>query len=172
MTPLDTAALYDAHAGFVWRLLLRLGTPREEVEDAVQEVFLTLHRRGSDFRHASSVRTFIAGIAVRVAKDQRRRHRRAAQKLSRLADEPTREPNNPHVSAEAAQAFALAVSLLEQLDEDQRTVFVLTEWEGLKGVEIAEITGANLNTVNSRLRRAREHFNALVATLKKKEALP
>ncbi len=172
MTPLDTAALYDEHVDFVWRMLLRLGVETSNVEDATQEVFLVAHRRRGEFKHASSVRTWLTGIAVRVAKDHRRGARRSEQRVTRLASEPEPPSVDPHRRAEVAQAFALANSLLSQLDEDQRAVFVLTEWEGLRAVEIAEIIGSNVNTVNSRLRRAREHFNELVAALKKKEALP
>lgn len=159
---LDTAALYDAHVDFVWRLLTRLGVHRDAVEDATQEVFLTVHRRRAEFRNASSVRTWLGGIAVHVAKDHRRRANRHAKRVELADRQLTREPKTPHESAESAQALKLALQLLEELDEDQRTVFVLAEFEELTAQEIAEMTDTNSNTVSSRLRLARKHFNELV----------
>ena len=53
--------------------------------------------------------------------------------------------------------------LLDALDEEQREVFVLAEFEGMTVPEIADATGENLNTLYTRLRTARQRFNALVA---------
>lgn len=159
---LDTAALYDAHVDFVWRLLTRLGVHRDAVEDATQEVFLTVHRRRDEFRNASSVRTWLGGIAVHVAKDHRRSTSRHAKRVELADQQLTRETKSPHESAESAQALKLALQLLEALDEDQRTVFVLAEFEELTAQEISEMTDTNPNTVSSRLRLARKHFNELV----------
>lgn len=159
-TALDVGALYDAHVDFVWRMLERLGVPPANLEDATQEVFLIVHRRRADFRHASSVRTWLGGIAIRVAKDFRRAvtRRGAIVDLERALAVGHAE-TGPHDAAVASQAMNLMQRLLETLDDDQRTVFVLTELEELTAVEIAEITGANVNTVSSRLRLARKHFN-------------
>jgi RNA polymerase sigma-70 factor (ECF subfamily) len=55
--------------------------------------------------------------------------------------------------------------LLEQLDESQRTAFVLVEFQGLTAPEVAEITESNVNTVSTRLRAARRRINELVAAL-------
>ena len=53
-------------------------------------------------------------------------------------------------------------SLLAHLDAEKREVFVLAEIEELSSVEIAEILGANLNTIYSRLRVARQEFERAV----------
>ena len=63
--------------------------------------------------------------------------------------------------------MSLAMRLLDQLDAAQREVFVLAEFEQHTAPEIAELTGAPLNTVYSRLRLGRAHFNELVATSEK-----
>jgi RNA polymerase sigma-70 factor, ECF subfamily len=165
----NIADLYEEHVDFVWRMATRLGVPAAQLEDAVQEVFLVLHRRREEFRHASSVRTWIGGIVVRVAQDVRRSGARHVKKLNELELVPTPEARDPHDAAEDAQSLARALRLLEQLDEDQRIVFVLTELEELSAREIAEIIGSNPNTVASRLRLARRHFDALVAAEQAKE---
>lgn len=166
---LDAAALYDEHVDYIWRLLTRLGVHRDAVEDAVQDVFLTVHRRRSEFRHASSLRTWLGGIAVHVARDHRRNTSRHQRRTELVDREHQRETKSPHESAENAQALKLALQLLEELDDDQRTVFVLTEFEELSAQEIAEMTDTNSNTVSSRLRLARKHFNELVVAYRHEE---
>ena len=74
--PLDLVALYDAHAARVWRTALALGVERVDLDDAVQDVFMVLHRRADDFAGRSAVTTWIYGITRRVAADYRRRARR------------------------------------------------------------------------------------------------
>jgi RNA polymerase sigma-70 factor (ECF subfamily) len=65
--------LFDLHAAFVWRVLARHGVPRRELEDGCQEVFLVLYRRAAELDGRSSLRTWLYGVAVRVALGMRRR---------------------------------------------------------------------------------------------------
>jgi RNA polymerase sigma-70 factor (ECF subfamily) len=70
------------------------------------------------------------------------------------------------VAAEAVErkaALELLDALLEKMSEDQREVFLLHEIERMSGAEIAEVTGANENTVWTRLRAARRVFQEGVA---------
>lgn len=166
---MNVAELYEQHVDFVWRMALRLGVPAAQLEDVVQEVFLVLHRRRDEFRAASSVRTWIGGIVIRVARDFRRQGARQARRHEQLELVTPLEPRDAHEALEAAEALAVALRLLEQLDEDQRIVFVLTEFEELSAREIAEMTGTNPNTVASRLRLARRRFDELVVAEKQKE---
>ena len=55
--------------------------------------------------------------------------------------------------------------VLEQMDSDLRTVFVLYEFEDLSMAEIAEVVAIPRGTVASRLRRAREDFRERVRAL-------
>ena len=59
----------------------------------------------------------------------------------------------------------LVDAAVDKLPEHHRTVFVLREMEGKTYEEIADITGANLGTVKSRLNRARNSFAQLIAPL-------
>ena len=78
-------AVYRENFSTVWRGLRRLGVPERSLEDAAQDVFLIVHRRANDFEGRSSVRTWIYGIAVRVAKDYRRAEARHSQRVEQLA---------------------------------------------------------------------------------------
>ncbi len=159
------ADLYDAHASFVFRVVLRLGVGRDAVEDVVQEIFLVVHRRLEEFEQRSKIRTWIYGIAVRVARTYRRtlarkhlnpENGREELESHVLADDATRAPD---AVLEKAQAAELVVTILEELDDELREVFVLAELEEMTAIEMGEVLGVSANTVASRLRLARRDFD-------------
>lgn len=168
--PLTVEALYDAHFDDVWRVLRRLGFRQPGIDDAVQDVFLVAHRRLPEFERRSSTRTWLIGIALRVAKDHRRTHARKGVALDPLPEElPDRSSASPLDAAEKAEAARFLDQFLESLDEEKREAFVLAELEQLTAPEIAELVGANVNTVYSRLRNARERFERAIARRRAEE---
>lgn len=152
----DLEALYREHHGFVWRTLYHFGLRDEQVNDATQEVFITVHRRLGTFDGRTSVKNWLYGIVRRVASDHRKKNQRVRARL-RLVPPPEQDTRQPSMHDRAA-AVDLVTQLLETLDEPKREVFVLAEVEGMTAPEIAQAIGANLNTVYSRLRAARLHF--------------
>jgi RNA polymerase sigma-70 factor (ECF subfamily) len=160
-------AIYDGYVDFVWRSLWRLGVPQENLEDAVQDVFLVVLRRLGDFEGRSAVRTWLFGIAIRIAKDHRRSQRRKGPHDpldDRLADASA----DPRANTERAEALQVLSQLLDALDDDKRAVFVMSEIEQMSVPEMAEALGANPNTIYSRLRVAREEFDRAVARYRRR----
>jgi RNA polymerase sigma-70 factor, ECF subfamily len=159
----DLAAVYAEHHGFVWRVLLGLGVPRNAVEDATQDVFLVLHRRRAELEDRGTTRGLLFGIARRIAP----RHRRVQPNRDalRLVAEPM-APRAPDESVARRQAAELVTVVLDGLDEDKRMVFVLADIEGLSMPEIAGLLGLKLNTAYSRLRLARHEFHRRVERLR------
>jgi RNA polymerase sigma-70 factor (ECF subfamily) len=143
---------------FVWKTLRRLGVPVRGLEDATQEVFLIALRKLGEFEGRSSLRTWLFGIALHVAQ-------RSVGAARRDRSEPLPDAlvDVAGLSQEQAVARREAVetlyAALDQLDHEQRVVFVLAELEELTAPEIAQITGAALGTVYSRLRAARRTFD-------------
>ena len=158
----DFDSLYDEHVDGVWRLLMRLGVPQSGLEDATQEVFLIAHRRRSTFRGDSTVKTWMGGIAVRVAKDVRRAlaRRGTAEALEHHPQLTGAVPLDERIAQR--QVLAQVLALLDLLEHDHRVVLVFADFEGLTAPEIVAVTGLNLNTVYTRLRAARHRFNELV----------
>jgi RNA polymerase sigma-70 factor (ECF subfamily) len=155
------SAIYREHFPYVWAVLRRLGTPDEDLEDLVQETFVVVHRRWDDFEGRSSVRTWLYGIALRVFwNDRRRRASRPHADPSALGTIDAGGLHDPEDFTARRQANALLHQLLSNLDDDKRTVFVLSELEGMTAPAIAEVTGAPTRTVYSRLRAARDRFSA------------
>lgn len=152
---MDPATLFREHAPYVWRALRRLGVHEADVEDVCQEVFLVVLRRQGDFEGRSSVRTWIYGIAVRVASDYRRSARVRREVLT--AEVPEGSQGAPQHEALALRESAAALDrLLDMLDEGKRAVFVLYEIEQLTIGQVAEAVGCPLQTAYSRLLAARK----------------
>jgi RNA polymerase sigma-70 factor (ECF subfamily) len=162
------AELFDAHFIFVWRTARRLGIPESSLDDVVQETFMVAYRRREEFEGRSSVKTWLFGIAFNVVRAHRREvglkypaalHAEQRADPGELAD----GADGPHESAARREAARFVDRFLENLNEDQRDVFVLAELEQLSAPEIATVVGAPLNTVYSRLRLARAEFARAVA---------
>jgi RNA polymerase sigma-70 factor, ECF subfamily len=153
----DLEAVYREYQGFVWRMLHHLGLRGASVDDAVQEVFVVVHRRLATFDGRTSIKNWLYGITRRVASDHRKQGQRRAAWLQLVPPPPASGGESPLV--EHAAAAELVAQLLDGLDEDKRLVFVMAELEGMTAPEIAEAIGVNLNTVYSRLRAARQRFH-------------
>jgi RNA polymerase sigma-70 factor (ECF subfamily) len=165
--PASFAQIYAEYADFVWRNARRLGVPASNAEDVVQEVFIVVQRRVVDFDGRASMRSWIFGILVHVVRRYRRTFRRKDARCVSLDHDTSPERaseafgSSPHEQAESAERVRLLELLLGQLDEDKRTLLVLSELEEWTLREIAEYLGSNTNTVYSRLRRAKKAFEDL-----------
>jgi RNA polymerase sigma-70 factor (ECF subfamily) len=173
--PLCFEAVYEEHFPFVWRTARRLGVSPSSVDDVCQEVFVAVHRRLSEFEGRSSVKTWLFGILWKVVLMHRRSLARKSpahrsQETPREASELPDQGPSPQDLAVEAEATRLAHQLLGELDDDKRTVFVLSELEDMSATEIAEAVGANVNTVYARLRAARQAFAAAVKRHRAKDA--
>jgi RNA polymerase sigma-70 factor (ECF subfamily) len=147
--PLVFEEVFTTHGRFVWRALRYLGVGESDLDDACQEVFLVVHRRLSDFEGRSSLRSWVYGIALRVAAD----YRKSAFVRRRSTSEVAPEPSAPSAQGRA-EARQLLQRALDRLDDDKRTVLVLHELEGFSIPEVAELVGCPVQTAYTRLHAA------------------
>lgn len=150
-------ALFREHAVFVAKFLKRLGTPSNELDDLVQEVFMVAHRKGGYVQGPARPRSWLGAIALRIAQAGHR---------NRLRHEP---PNSPAVEAmsvtpamaenmDASRAVERVQRALDTLPLEQRAAFVLFEIEGESCESIAAVWDVPIGTVYSRLHVARRSF--------------
>jgi RNA polymerase sigma-70 factor (ECF subfamily) len=161
-------ALYDEYADFVFRSLRRLGVPDASADDALQEVFLVVHRRRAEYRGNAHVKTWLFRIAMHVARDTKR-----ALGKARAGEDATSAPieesgrgspfAGPLDHALHAERVRLLYALLDELDEDKRALFILSELEQMAVKDIADALSTNLNTIYSRLRVAKRSFEEALA---------
>lgn len=155
-------ALFDAHCAFVWRVLARHRVPERELPDACQEVFLVVHRQLDGFEGRSSVRTWLYGIAARVALGVRRRVHHTREQLGDLAHDLGEEASQEQAVARR-QELALVAEALAVLPAEQREVFALYELEGMTMAEVGAALGIPENTALYRLHAARDAIKRVFA---------
>jgi RNA polymerase sigma-70 factor (ECF subfamily) len=161
----------------IYSLLARVVYDRADAADLTQEVFVKVFRGVGSFHGESSLRTWIYRIALREASNQRRwwmRHKRQEvaidedftdresgtqmQLKERLVD-PGESPYDAMVHEENRARVEAALS---QVPEPFRTTLILRDIEGFVYEEVAEMQGANLGTVKSRLVRGRAYLKTLL----------
>jgi len=165
--PTEIANLREIYVDYfqgVWRNLRRLGVADAVLDDAVQDVFLVVHRRYSEFARRSSLKTWIFGIVLHVAKDYRRATRRHAARTERYAQAVENDSNvhGPAEEVERREAARILHGILEKLRYEERAVFVLVELEELSLREAATACSLSLATCQRRLRSARIAFDAAI----------
>lgn len=155
---------YESTFAFAWRNARRLGVDDAHLDDVVQEVFLTVHRRLSDFEGRSSLRTWVFGILLRVVQGHRRSLRRRGGPPADGPDPDSLEAPTPGAfeALSRAESTRLLHGILDEMDDDKRAVLVLADLEQMPGPEIAEALGVNLNTMYARLRVARQDLERAV----------
>ncbi len=160
--------VYQQNYAYVFAVLSRLGVERGSVDDALQEVFLTAYRRRGSYDASRPLKPWLAGIARKVAFRHRRGRVRARRKLdafSRWRADATDDPNSDQGMQRQLIARSFLDDFLRTLDPPRRDVFILAELEGLRGHEIADRLGINMNTAYTRLRAARLQLKRALAEL-------
>lgn len=152
------ARLYRESFDDVWSALRRLGVHDAVLEDAVHDVFMVAHRRRDAFEGRSSVRTWLLGIARRIASRYRRTAARTERRHRALAAVPP-VVVDAHEHVALREAWLALQRFLEALDRPQREAFVLGELQRLGRRALGEALGVSPNTAYSRLRAARARFS-------------
>jgi RNA polymerase sigma-70 factor (ECF subfamily) len=155
------------HLDFTWRSLRRLGLSSDGADDATQRVFVVASQRLSDIQPGSE-KAFLFHTAMHVASSARRTH---ARRREIPADDHAEAPDPAPPADELLdrrRARALLDEALVDLPMERRTVFVLFELEQMSVAEIARMLDVPEGTVASRLRRARQEFQAWVKRFRAK----
>jgi RNA polymerase sigma-70 factor (ECF subfamily) len=139
----------------VFALLSRLLGPGRDVEDLAQETFLRAFRALPRFDLDGRARpsTWLLTIATRLALDEKKKRKLPVEPLHHDSAPDDRSPERSAARTELARAIARAA---DELPDDQRAAFVLSEFHGLSHAEIGEVLSAPEATIKTRLFRARE----------------
>jgi RNA polymerase sigma-70 factor, ECF subfamily len=149
--------LYDRTSGYVYGLAYRVTGRKHDAEEVAQDVYVKIHRSLAAFHFQSAFKTWLYRVALNTALNH-------LKKKGRIAGREVEDTEGFHAvaSPEAIRNVEISESevklkrMLERLNPDQRACLVLRELEGMDYQAISETLGINLNTVRSRLKRARE----------------
>src|SRR5450432_2890501 len=116
---------------FVWKCARGFGAKSDEIDDVVQDVFLVVQRRHADFeenlKEEGGARSWIYAITRRVVSSQRRRRRERDERSAPDVDQLRSSERSPLAAAEHSLEVRILSTVLDQLDERKREVFVLSE---------------------------------------------
>ncbi len=166
----DTAAFEDIYREFssaVYTVALGITRNRQDAEEATQDVFIKVFRGLKGFMFGSSFGTWLYRITVNTAINICRRRSRRGMETAGYDEARGVLPAGPNAADEEAlrrDASERVYGILEKMKPEHRSCIVLREIEGLDYSEIARVLSIPLNTVRSRLKRARE---ALIANSRK-----
>jgi RNA polymerase sigma-70 factor (ECF subfamily) len=153
--------LYGNYHQRLSRLLTRMSVRREDIEEVVNDTFWVVWTKAGEFRGASQLSTWIIGIAYRRALNALRR-----AKLRPVADHEFDEDSVSVESTEKDETDQQWLALgLERLPVEQRMALELTYTLGHSCEEVAAILDCPVNTVKTRLFRARETLRQVLPAL-------
>ena len=148
--------IYRHYAGMVYRVALRMTGCVEDAEEVTQEVFVAVHRHLPTFAGNAQLKTWIYRIAVNCSLNAIKKKKRKPEVAWEEGFDPEDPRQGVREAVEKESQAAKIASLLEDLNADQKMCLVLRAQEGLSYDEIARALKININTVRSRLKRARE----------------
>ncbi|HYN07656.1 MAG TPA: sigma-70 family RNA polymerase sigma factor [Vicinamibacterales bacterium] len=139
--------LFDRYREPIWRFFRRRIPDAQRSEELTQETFLALLRAAHRYQPRSSFRSYLFGIAFNLLAAARREDRRV----------PTTALDDVDVAAPGCDATAVlwVRQALSALDDEDREVLMLREYDQLSYDEIAALVRVPVGTVRSRLFRAR-----------------
>ena len=157
--------LFARYRGPLYGFFRRRLNGDQRAEDLTQETFLAVIRAADRYTPSALVRTYLYGIAMNLLAAERR-------KLAKDSP-PGKEAPEP-ATREASDSILWVRQALDKLDDSEREILMLREYEQLSYGEIAELLKLPVNTVRSRLFRSRMalkgHLEPMRKTSDAKEA--
>jgi RNA polymerase sigma-70 factor (ECF subfamily) len=151
------AELVSQYAGTLYRVAFSVLRNAADAEDAVQEAFLRVLRHRDTLGEVRDQRVWLIRIVWNIVLDRKRRAktRPETDDVAELARVLTSDGLSAEQIASAAQHHAHVLAQVERLPAKEREVLMLSAFEELNSVEIAEVLGITESSVRSRLFRAR-----------------
>jgi RNA polymerase sigma-70 factor (ECF subfamily) len=150
--PKAPRALWRRFAPMVFRMLRRALGPGHDVEDLAQEVFLCVFEKVPTLREPKALKAFVISITVLTTRSELRRlWVRRWIRLSGKGDATTKAV--VHLDTDAREALSRFYAVLDRVNAQDRTLFVLRFMEGLGLLEVAAASGMSLATTKRRLAR-------------------
>lgn len=144
--------LFERYRGPIWQFFCRRIADAGRAEELAQDTFVVLLESASRYEARGAFRGYLFGIAYNVLNADRRKATR--RRTDPLDFDPASPPKgDPDAGLWVRHALA-------QLDENDREILMLREYSELSYQEIAELRRLPVNTVRSKLFRARMALKA------------
>jgi RNA polymerase sigma factor (sigma-70 family) len=149
------ASLLQRHGPLVWGVCRRVLTEEHAAEDAFQATFLVLVRKAQAVSKKASIRSWLYGVALRVALRARQRE---ALRRHHEQKAPVRAQEEMRPEEIWQDVRPILDEEIERLPEKYRLPVLLCYLEGQTNDEAARLLNCPRGTIATRLARAREHW--------------
>jgi RNA polymerase sigma-70 factor (ECF subfamily) len=158
------AFLYREHYGGVASSVRFFGVPERDAPDVTHDVFVRVNASLPRYDPKRSLGPWLKTITYRTAQDYLRSAYVRRMRLVPVEDgaEPLDASPGPERGTLLVEMQRVLVEVLQELNDDQRIVYLMCEKDDLPIPEVAEALGVPENTVRSRLARARQIIAAAV----------
>lgn len=151
-------ALVARHEGWLRGVAFSMLGQGDDVDDVLQQVWLALWRQRGRLGGVANCRNWLYRLTRNAAIDVMRSTRRRGMLRRRIVMRLQRRPSRAGDQAAQDDALRSALQAIAELDEKYRTVLVLRVAHGLSYRRIAETLGLPVETVETRLLRARRQL--------------
>jgi RNA polymerase sigma factor (sigma-70 family) len=154
--------LYNEHKILVYNVALNYLQNIEDAEEITQDVFVQLHESLSKFKEQSNIKTWIYRITINKCLDfikhktsQKRFFIFGKKSENELELQNISTFEHPGILLENKENAAVLFKSINELNENQKTAFILSKVDGLSNPEISEIMQLSISSVESLVFRAK-----------------
>jgi RNA polymerase sigma-70 factor, ECF subfamily len=152
-TPLDTAGAFRRYAPYVAKIGMRILGRRDEIDDFVQDVFLSVHRNLDSLREPAALKSWLAKLAVHEA-TRRLKRRKLRRWLGLGATRDYLDVADAAASPEQRALLTCVFAALDALPADERVAWALRYIEGETMERVASLCDCSLSTAKRRVAAA------------------
>ncbi len=161
----DFEAIYKEHKVLVYNVALNYLQNVEDAEEITQDVFIQVYQSHSKFKSNSSLKTWIYRITINKSLDFIK-HKKSSKRFFIFGKKSENENEllsisnfeHPGVLMENKEKSAILYQTINELPENQKTVFLLSKLEGLSNPEIATIMEMSISAIESLVFRAKNNL--------------
>lgn len=150
-----------------YRLCLRMMGSEQDAADMAQEALVRAWRSLSTYKGQSRFSTWLYRVTCNVCLDELRKRRweqnQSLQQMQQEGFDPADPNETPEGAAERRQTRRELAQAIAALSQEHRAALVLRDVQGLSYEEISEVLDVNLNTVKSRISRARAALREILS---------
>lgn len=159
--PYAAEEFYKKYGRYIQRVLMRVMGVEKNFNDILQEVYVEIFANIHSIKDGNRLKAWITSITIFTA---RQNIKRIVRRRATLMDDDEKITEMPSICVhpETQDAVHITQLILEELPVDERIVFFHRFIEGMNLDETAAACGVSRSTVNRRLSRARQNFNALI----------
>ncbi len=158
--PIAQRQLYDSHVDRVYRLTYRLAGDEDLARDFTQLTFIRAFERIGDFRHESSLATWLHAIGVSISLNGLRKVKTARTREAPIEAASGIGTSDRHAEPDLKARLGNAI---DSLSEKYRTVFLMHDVEGFTHEEIGAALGIPAGTSKTRLFQGRAKLREALA---------